>query len=62
MFTTILIQVQDVGGNWMTIQTTQTRDDRYVRSLLSQAARSYKKRVRAIDHNGMIIDIMDSHV
>jgi hypothetical protein len=56
---TVIIQIQDVGGNWMDVQTTMTNHDRYVYSLMEQAQRNYSgRRVRAVDQNGRIIDIL----
>lgn len=56
---TVIIQIQDVGGNWMDVQRTMTNHDRYTFSLMEQAQRNYPgKRVRAIDQDGRIIDIL----
>jgi hypothetical protein len=56
---TITIQIQDVGGNWMDVQTTTTNHDRYIYSLMEQAQSNHPgKRVRAVDENKRIIDIL----
>lgn len=56
---TILIQIQDVNGNWLTTQTTNTNNDQYIRSLMQTAQKSYPgKRVRALDGSGKIIDLL----
>lgn len=55
----ILIQIQDINGNWMTTQTTQMIQDQYIRSLMVSAQKSYPgKRVRAIYPDGRIVDIL----
>lgn len=55
---TIEIQIQDIGGNWITVQTTQTNDDRYVYSLMEQAQRNFQgKRTRALE-NGRLKDVL----
>jgi hypothetical protein len=55
----IHIQVQDVGGNWLTTLVTSTNHDQYIRSLMTQAQRGHPgKRVRAIDADGCVIDIL----
>ncbi|MFM7085326.1 MAG: hypothetical protein ACKOW3_10060 [Hyphomicrobium sp.] len=56
---TIYIQIQDVSGNWLTTQTTNTNHDQYIRSLMQTAQKSNPgKRVRAIDGSGRIIDLL----
>lgn len=56
----IYIQVQDVGGNWLTTQVTSTNHDQYVRSLMKQAQQGHPgKRVRAIDADERVIDILN---
>ena len=55
----IVIQIQDINGNWLTVQTSITADDRYIASLLDQAQSSYPgKRARALI-DGRLFDIRD---
>lgn len=56
---TIEIQVQTVNNNWMTTQVTQTNQDQHIRTLLEVTRNSYRSRVRAIDSNRRIIDILE---
>lgn len=59
MMETIAIQIQDVNGNWLTTQITNTKHDQYIRSLMETAQKSHPgKRVRAIDGSGRILDIL----
>jgi len=54
----IEIQVQDTTGNWRTYTITQN-----ISALILEAMRSLKwqfpdQRVRAVDHNGRLVDLM----
>ena len=51
------IQVQDITGDWKTIQSTMNQDQMIFRSL--QAVQlQYKRLVRAIDDQGIILQMM----
>lgn len=55
---TIDIQVQDIGGNWLTVQSTHTGDDRYIMSLMKSIQSRYQgRRVRAME-NGRLRDLL----
>lgn len=55
----ILIQFQDVNGNWLTSHYTDMNHPTYIRSLLDRTKMSNpNKRVRAITSTGQIVDIM----
>lgn len=54
----IEIQIQDVNGYWLTVQTTMTGQSQYLLGLMHQIQRTYKgRRVRAIE-NGHLLDIL----
>jgi len=60
MVENITIKVQDVGGNWIDVRIIENMGDRYIRSVLVQTKNMYpKKRVKATDSKGMLIDLMD---
>lgn len=51
------IQIQDISGDWFTVQKTQSMNQSLKREL-DQAVKIFRKRVRAIDSNsGQIIDL-----
>ena len=50
------IQLQNVSGTWFTVSTVLNKDQ-FVRKALDSAAQTYKKRVRAIDDQGRLIDM-----
>ncbi len=54
---TVLIQIQDLSGNWTTIQTLPLNDDRRVKLTLDTTSQMFKRRTRAITKHGGIIDI-----
>jgi hypothetical protein len=55
----VLIQFQDITGNWLTVNSIDDDNGQYVYQRMSEVARSYNgKRVRAIYERGGVIDIM----
>jgi hypothetical protein len=51
------IQIQNISGTWFTIQTVPNKGQ-FVRKALEQAKITYNKRVKAVDSNGNLIDMM----
>lgn len=51
------IQIQDVSGNWLTVSSTENQAQIFsIR--LTEAARNYRRRSRAIDaRTGIVLDI-----
>jgi len=52
----IQIQIQDISGQWFTIQTTPNSGP-MVKRALDSAHASYHKKVRAITADGSVIDM-----
>ena len=53
-----LIQVQDINGNWLTVNTTDDTSGQYVTQRMLEAQRqSPTGRVRALSENGQLIDV-----
>jgi hypothetical protein len=54
----IYIQVQDISGNWFTINTTFDINQQNINNKMNEASNAYLgKRIRAITNNGSILDI-----
>ena len=51
-----LIQVQDVSGNWQTVTNTVAQDQIILRNL-DAVSRQYKRKVRAIDTMGNLLQL-----
>jgi hypothetical protein len=56
MIRTVLIQIQDKIGNWVTVQHAHNEMISLARTL-DTVSRMYKRRCRAIDSQGHVIDI-----
>jgi|DEB0MinimDraft_10_1074344.scaffolds.fasta_scaffold17250_7 hypothetical protein len=57
--TTIKIQVQDVNMNWFTIKVLQYINEQMTMSELKQTQNAFPgKRVKAVDQNGRLLDIL----
>lgn len=55
----VLIQFQDISGNWLTENSIDDDNGQYVYQRMSEIARSRPgKRVRAVYERGGVIDIM----
>jgi hypothetical protein len=53
------IQVQDLNGGWFTARTVNNINYQYVRNEMNTAAGQFPgKRVKVIDGNGRLIDIL----
>lgn len=55
----IEVQMQDSSGNWRTINTLFVTAPAAITSSMNEVARNYPgSRVRAIDENGRIVDML----
>lgn len=52
----IKIQIKDISGNWITIQTVINQDTA-IQSCINSVQKAYKKDVRAVDKNGSIVQM-----
>lgn len=52
------IQAQDTTGNWRTYHVTDTSSQRILAEMKSLQQRYPNYRVRAVDQNGRIVDIL----
>lgn len=52
------IQVQDLFGNWRTISVVQNFSQTITMEMKAISSRYPDKRVRAVDENGRIVDIL----
>lgn len=52
----IKIQLQNVSGEWFTINTVMNQPS-IIATALDSASSMYKKRVRAVDEKGSLIDL-----
>lgn len=55
---TIYIQVQDDVGVWRTIEVTQNNSQRIINAMRSVSRRFPGKRIRAVDSEERIVDIL----
>jgi hypothetical protein len=54
----ILIQFQDINGNWITVNSIDDSNGQYVAARMNEAASSRPgHRVRAISESGLLIDV-----
>lgn len=54
----ITIQIQDINGNWLTINTTDDSNGQYVTQRMLEAQKqSPTGRVRALYENGQLYDV-----
>jgi hypothetical protein len=51
-----LIQIQDITGNWQTVQTI-IKQDQLIKRTIDTTAKQYKKLVRAVDDSGNILQL-----
>lgn len=55
----VLIQFQDINGNWLTANSIDDNNGQYVYQRMMEVKRSYSdRRVRAISESGSLIDVM----
>jgi hypothetical protein len=54
----INIQLQDNTGNWRTYHTTLNNSQMVLSEMRSLSARFPNQRVRAVDENGKLVDIL----
>jgi hypothetical protein len=52
------IQAQDTTGNWRTYHTTDNSPQRILSEMKSLQSRYPNYRIRAIDQNGRVVDIL----
>jgi hypothetical protein len=52
------IQAQDTTGNWRTYHITDTNSQRILSEMKSLQSRYPDYRIRAIDQNGRVVDIL----
>lgn len=52
------IQAQDTTGNWRTYHTTDTSPQRILAEMKSLQQRYPTYRIRAVDQNGRVVDIL----
>lgn len=52
----VRIQIKDISGNWITVQTV-VNSDRMIDNAITSVQRSYKKDVRAVDTNGSLVQM-----
>ena len=52
------IQAQDTTGNWRTYHITDTSPQRILSEMKSLQSRLPNYRIRAIDQNGRVVDIL----
>lgn len=52
------IQLQDATGNWRTYHTTSNNSQRILSEMRSLQSRFPNFRVRAVDQNGRVVDIL----
>ena len=52
------IQAQDTTGNWCTYHVTDTNSQRILSEMKSLQSRYPDYRIRAIDQNGRVVDIL----
>ncbi len=53
---TVTIQIQDLSGNWLPVQTIRG-DDQTVKITLDTTSKMMRKRLRAVDSNGTVLDV-----
>jgi hypothetical protein len=54
----VSIQIQDHGGNWLTVSNVVNNIQRIGFELRSVQSRYPDRRVRAVDQNGRLIDLL----
>jgi hypothetical protein len=52
------IQAQDPSGNWRTYHTTSNNSQRILSEMKTLQSRLPNYRVRAVDQNGRVVDIL----
>lgn len=56
---TVNIQIQDVNGNWLTIQSLFGPTENEVSIRMRETSKFHpNKRVRAVEQNGTVVDIL----
>lgn len=54
----VLIQMQDLTGNWLTVNSTDDSNGQNIYARMKDASNSYRgHRVRAITERGSLIDV-----
>jgi hypothetical protein len=55
----IIIEVQDFNNNWFMAKSIQAANDQVIRREMEQTAQNMRgRRVRAVDQNGRLIDLL----
>ena len=57
-FNNIELQTQDITGNWRTMHVTQNNSQMIIFGMRQIASQFPDQRVRAVDSDGRIVDIM----
>jgi len=55
----VSIQIQDYGGNWLTVSMVVNNLQRIGFELRAAKSRYPDRRIRAVDQNGRLIDLLD---
>jgi len=58
MFNNIELQTQDITGNWRTMHVTQNNSQMIISGMRQIASQFPDQRVRAVDSDGRIVDIL----
>ncbi len=54
-----IIQIQDINGNWVNVRVLSSPNDQYILQEMKQAKQNFgNKRVRAVDMQNRVIDIL----
>jgi hypothetical protein len=54
----VKLQIQDVSGLWVTVGSS-INQDQLIKKNLDSIQRTYKRTVRAVDSNGMIVQLQE---
>jgi len=54
----VYIQYQDVTGSWYTVMSVNNEDNRIIAGMKSVSSQYPGSRVRAVDENGRVVDIL----
>jgi hypothetical protein len=54
----IFIQYQDITGSWYTVMSVENQDNRVIAGMHTVKNQHPDSRVRAVDENGRVIDIL----
>ena len=54
----IFIQYQDITGSWYTVMSVDNQDNRIIAGMNTVKSQYPDSRVRAVDENGRVVDIL----